>query len=428
MGYTKDLWTRADPAMGRRVRNQRWGKGKRCLACWTDPDGREKAKAFRIQADADRHWQAMETDKQRGDYHDPDAGKVLVSDIGKRWLASRVVDPATFLRYETAYRLHVIPALGHRQVRAVKPSRIQVWISELNERFEPSTVITAFLVLQGILDLAVADDAIKDNPAKSPVVRSPVHQSSEIQVWDDQTIAVLIDAHPHALRAIPELAASCGMREGELYGLALEDFDLDQKIVKVRRQVKKLGCTFVFALPKNDRERVIPLSDWAVDAVRRHIAKYPPRPYTLPWEKPAGKPHTCNILFRWHTDDQHIKARNYSETVWKPALVKAGVVPQPARDRRGRSRYVTTRKEGIHQLRHYYASVMLAGGVSIKELAEYLGHSDPAFTLRVYAHLLPSSHDRARAVINVRFASLTLTEQRRNRTGHDDSRRSQVAG
>ncbi len=55
------------------------------------------------------------------------------------------------------------------------------------------------------------------------------------------------------------------------------------------------------------------------------------------------------------------------------------------------------------QLRHYYASVMLAGGVSIKELAEYLGHSDPAFTLRVYAHMLPCSHDRARAVISERF-------------------------
>jgi len=46
---------------------------------------------------------------------------------------------------------------------------------------------------------------------------------------------------------------------------------------------------------------------------------------------------------------------------------------------------------------------MLAGGVSIKELAEYLGHSDPAFTLRVYAHMLPCSYDRARAVISERF-------------------------
>ena len=61
------------------------------------------------------------------------------------------------------------------------------------------------------------------------------------------------------------------------------------------------------------------------------------------------------------------------------------MIAEPAKDRRSRRRYVTTRMEGIHQLRHYYASVMLAGGVSIKELAEYLGHSDPAFTLRVYA-------------------------------------------
>jgi integrase len=53
----------------------------------------------------------------------------------------------------------------------------------------------------------------------------------------------------------------------------------------------------------------------------------------------------------------------------------------------------------------------LSGGVTIKELAEYLGHRDPAFTLRVYAHLLPSSHDRARMVINERFASFKITEQ-----------------
>src|SRR5215467_13600007 len=85
------------------------------------------------------------------------------------------------------------------------------------------------------------------------------------------------------------------------------------------------------------------------------------------------------------------------------AARRAALIPEPATDRRGRRRYVTTRKEGIHQLRHYYASVMLAGGVSIKELAEYLGHSDPGFTLRVYAHMLPCSHDRARAVINERF-------------------------
>jgi integrase len=108
------------------------------------------------------------------------------------------------------------------------------------------------------------------------------------------------------------------------------------------------------------------------------------------------------LLFRW-TDDRFIKPRSYSEQVWKPALVAAGVIPPPARDRRQRSRYTTTRKEGLHQLRHFYPSVMLSAGVSIKELAEYLGHADPAFTLRVYAHMMPGSHDRARKAIDERL-------------------------
>jgi integrase len=196
------------------------------------------------------------------------------------------------------------------------------------------------------------------------------------------------------------------MREGELYGLGEEDFDLDgQKVLRVRRQIKRIGRDFVFALPKNDRERIIPLSDWDIRVIKRHIGRYPPRPYTLPWESPDGKPHTCRLMFRWPADDQHVKSRSYSETVWKPALVQAGIIPGPERDKRSRSRYVTTGKEGIHQLRHYFASVMLAGGVSVKELAEYLGHADPGFTLRVYAHLLPSSHDRARIVIDDHFRS-----------------------
>ncbi|MEU4513357.1 hypothetical protein AB0G05_27985 [Nonomuraea wenchangensis] len=134
----------------------------------------------------------------------------------------------------------------------------------------------------------------------------------------------------------------------------------------------------------------MPLPDWAAGAVKRHVSPYSPLVCSLPWEKVDGKLRTHNLLFRW-TDDRFIKARSYSETVWKPALVAAGVIPAPDKDTRRRSRYATSRKEGLHQLRHY------------KELAEYLGHADPGFTLRVYAHLMPGSHDRARSAIDERF-------------------------
>ena len=51
----------------------------------------------------------------------------------------------------------------------------------------------------------------------------------------------------------------------------------------------------------------------------------------------------------------------------------------------------------MHALRHFYASVLLDAGESIRALAGYLGHTDPGFTLRTYTHLMPTSEDRARA-------------------------------
>lgn len=58
------------------------------------------------------------------------------------------------------------------------------------------------------------------------------------------------------------------------------------------------------------------------------------------------------------------------------------------------------RAEGFHALRHFYASVLLDGGESIKALSEYLGHADPGFTLRTYTHLMPSSSERTRRAVD----------------------------
>ena len=77
---------------------------------------------------------------------------------------------------------------------------------------------------------------------------------------------------------------------------------------------------------------------------------------------------------------------HFNRYVWKAALGRAGVEP--------------TRANGMHALRHFYASVLLDAGESIRALADYLGHSDPGFTLRVYTHLMPASEDRARTAVD----------------------------
>lgn len=54
----------------------------------------------------------------------------------------------------------------------------------------------------------------------------------------------------------------------------------------------------------------------------------------------------------------------------------------------------------MHALRHFYASVLLDAGESIKALSTYLGHSDPGFTLKVYTHLMPRSEGRTRKAVD----------------------------
>jgi integrase len=55
---------------------------------------------------------------------------------------------------------------------------------------------------------------------------------------------------------------------------------------------------------------------------------------------------------------------------------------------------------GLHALRHFYASVLIAAGQSVKVVAERLGHSNAAMTLNVYSHLWPADEDKTRQAID----------------------------
>jgi site-specific recombinase XerD len=71
-------------------------------------------------------------------------------------------------------------------------------------------------------------------------------------------------------------------------------------------------------------------------------------------------------------------------------------------------KYDESREHGFHALRHAYASVLLADGVDIRALADYLGHADPGFTLRVYCHLMPEAEDKARRAVDRAFGGAAV--------------------
>ncbi|MFD8338923.1 hypothetical protein ACFV42_40710 [Streptomyces solisilvae] len=87
---------------------------------------------------------------------------------------------------------------------------------------------------------------------------------------------------------------------------------------------------------------------------------------------------------------------NFNIQEWKPALAVAGLIPDAGAD----GKYDSAREHGMHALRHFYASVLLDAGESIKAVSQYLGRTDPALTLRVYAHLMPSSQERTREAVD----------------------------
>jgi integrase len=198
-----------------------------------------------------------------------------------------------------------------------------------------------------------------------------------------------------------KLAFGCGLRQGEVLGIAVEDIDFKQRLVRVNRQIKLVRSTMVFSLPKGERVRTVPMPDELARALKAHMKTYPPKGITLPWAKPDGAERTFRLLF---TTDQG-KAYHRSvlnEGDWKPALVSAGVIPPREK---GAPRFAAAPEDGMHALRHAYASVLLDAGETIKALAEYLGHSDPGFTLRTYTHLMPASESRTRRAIDAAFAS-----------------------
>lgn len=402
MGYTKDLWK--NPA--------RRGKGKRWQANWIDPDGRERSKTFTTKAPADRYWRDMESQRDRGEYVDPKAGAGLVAELGGRWLRSLSVDGSTLEVYERCWRRIIEPEFGRRSVRSMtRPSEIKEFLAGVGRRYSDQMVVTTHYVLGAMLELAVADEELRRNPARSKIVRVKRPERGEFTLWTQQQVEALIDAHPAPLRALPFTLATTGLREGEAYGLSLDEVDLAGAVLHVRRQIKRVGGRFCWGLPKNDRHRDVPLGSATVAELEAHLALVAPVPVTLPWESPDGPLQTHRVLFTHPRTGRHLYGGLYAQW-WKPGLVAAGLIDAPPPNRDGSpARHgwkVPGREFGRHQLRHYYANLQLAGGTNIRELSEYMGHHDPAFTLRVYGHLQPDSFERARQAVDARHFRLRV--------------------
>jgi integrase len=394
MAHVEDRWYRVvkhPDGRTERVRTERHGLGYRYRVRYVGPDGKERSKSFpdRAKRDAEAYLVSVESDKLRGSYIDPAAGRMLFREYAETWLRTRTFDESTREATEYKVRKHLYPYFGDRQLASIKPGDVREWDRSMVGVIAVATRSVVFAHLRSILGAAVDDERIAKNPCSAKSVQQPRPVARRIVPWKLDEVLAIQAGLARRYQAMVDLGAGCGMRQGEIFGLAEEDFDFADGWVHVQRQLKRVWSRLVFGAPKNDHDRRIPLPATVAKAVQAHLADWPAVPATLPWEDPkTGKPVTVRVVFT-STRRKPINRATFDEKSWRPAVTAAGMEP--------------TRATGMHSLRHFYASALLDAGESIKALSEYLGHADPGFTLRTYTHLMPSSEERTRRAIDDLF-------------------------
>lgn len=404
MAHIQDKWYRPkkDPETGKILLNPRgkpimektelYGTGLRYKVRYLDPDGEERSKSFpdKQKKRADDFLIEVESDKREGKYIDPRAGRRKFRPVAENWLRGQSADLATRNTLRSRLESQIYPHFETKAVGAIKPSTVRDWLGYLDdEGFSENYKVVLFAVLSGVLESAVEDKIIRENPCRAKTVRRPVGGSPKVLPWSGERVQAVRDGLIERFSVVIPLGGGLGMRQGEILGVSIDDFDEEEMVLNLTRQLRIIGRTLVFAPPKRGKTRVVPVSASVLAEIQEHERRFPSAAITLPWQKPDGEKVTVRLLVTGE-GGQLYSGDHFNKQVWLPAFSKADLEYRK-------------RTDGMHALRHFYASVLLAQGVSIKELADYLGHSDPGFTLRTYTHLVPSSHERARTAIDSVF-------------------------
>ncbi len=337
-------------------------------ARWRDPSDAQRKRTFPRRVDAERFLTGVEASKLTGSYVDH-SDKTTVVQYARAWASSRPHRETTAKRTASLIESHIAgTSIGGRRLAAVLPSEIQAWATERSQRLAPSTMRKLVSLLRSIYASAVLDRLV----ASSPVVRvrMPQHVSGRVAPLTVLQVCALADAMPGRNRAMVLTQAGLGLRIGELYALRASDVDFLRRCVRVESQVAPDGRrqrTDVLKTPRSRRS--IPLPGMVANALAEHIAAYPPTADGSLFTTAAGRLYAHN---------------HYGSAMFRRAVAEAGL-PQGTTS---------------HDLRHHYASVLLAAGESVVAVAERLGHDNATLVLTTYGHLMPNSEDRTRRAVD----------------------------
>lgn len=387
-----DLWysTRRDPATGERMASQRHGRGKRWRVRWVDPEtGYTRTESFGRRADAERHDANMRADISRGQYVDPRAGKLTVAAYAEQWRRSLLHRGSTAERTERVIRRHVVPVLGALPLAQVRNSHLRGWVKDRSAHLAPSTLAVVFFgTLVPLFNSAVIDRRIGISPCTG--IRLPDIPDAQYCIARPEQVHALAAALPERYRAIVWLAAGCGWRGGEIFGLERDGVDFDRREVHVRHQLTVIsGRQPHLAPPKTKASlRTNELPTIVADALRWHLDEFPVRPEDIEDETdPRNRTTRLAHLLFTRGDMRPIHRADWSH-IWRPAVQAAGLPDG----------------YGLRDLRHYFATVLIFGGANVKSVQLAMGHTTPTITLNTYVGYWPDAVDQTRNLVDSALA------------------------
>ena len=332
-------------------------------ARYRDPENQQREKGgFAKKIDAANYLASITVNSARGEYVDPRDGREALANLGSIWLKNQQarLKPSTFRSTDSAWRNHVAPRFGSVPIARIRPSAVEIWITELSRDLSPSSVIRAHGILSAVLELAVRDSRIAQNPAKGASL--PRKAGAPRKYLTHQQVELLASFSGTNQTLVYTLSYT-GLRWGEAIGLRVKDLDGLRRRLLVRVNAVWVGGTVEVGLPKNHQERSVPYPKFLDQSLL---------------ELTAGKSPE-SLLFG--DGNRYLRPPDSRRGWWVAATRHAQAVDDtfPSLTR--------------HDLRHTAASLAVSAGANIKALQRMLGHASASMTLDTYAALFDEDLD-----------------------------------
>lgn len=262
--------------------------------------------------------------------------------------------------------------MGDKPIGTIRRGDLQAWTKQVSSRRSPALVRQVFYLVATVFKSAVADRIVAQTPCGAVVLPDIV--AEQIVPLTVAEVRKIVDAASPPQVALIVLAATTGLRSGELLGLTQDNVLWLQRRVRVRQQLIYIpGQEPFLDEPKTPSSyREVPVPPFALDLLARHVKEWPPGTDGLIFQADRGGPiKRSNQWARWQRNLRH-----------------AGL----------------SKEIHFHHLRHHYASLLIFGGESVVTVSRRLGHASVAETLKTYAHLWPDSEVKTRNVLEAAWS------------------------